>query len=353
LIRLRPDTGSDEAAPALPVGQVEDWARRHFEVVRQGSIERTYTGQGPPSWRSRWPEVERQPAAHRPADWWHMARLLDAREALGRPGRLLDLGCGVGWPAVPLSDGADSLIALDAARLAVRKTRAAARRRSCRNLRVLRGDAAHLPFPDACFDAVSMSNLMNVVRRPSAVAREALRVLKPGGRLVGRVQNFRYVLGGENERRTVTVTRDGPAFAYTYRRATVAPPHWFEITFTGSARTAPRVPAGRRRAGVEMVLAELERLRPALAPRAVCHGAEEYLPETAGARFEAAGFADVRVSPLSAEMARGFARDLERRHALPTTRDEFEERVGELLTGMRRAGFDAACTLSVTARRPD
>ncbi len=45
-------------------------------------------------------------------------------------------------------------------------------------------DALHLPFPDACFDAlVSGFLLRNVVDLPGAL-REQYRVLKPGGRMV-------------------------------------------------------------------------------------------------------------------------------------------------------------------------
>ncbi|WP_299361690.1 class I SAM-dependent methyltransferase [uncultured Paracoccus sp.] len=43
------------------------------------------------------------------------------------------------------------------------------------------GDATALPFPDASFDMVTMFDLLEHVPDDAAVAREALRVVRPGG----------------------------------------------------------------------------------------------------------------------------------------------------------------------------
>jgi len=45
-------------------------------------------------------------------------------------------------------------------------------------------DAHHLPFADGCFDAVVTFNTFEHLYDPPAAAREILRVLRPGGRLV-------------------------------------------------------------------------------------------------------------------------------------------------------------------------
>jgi SAM-dependent methyltransferase len=45
----------------------------------------------------------------------------------------------------------------------------------------VQGDATALPFPDASFDMVTMFDLLEHVPDDGAVAREALRVLRPGG----------------------------------------------------------------------------------------------------------------------------------------------------------------------------
>jgi SAM-dependent methyltransferase len=45
-------------------------------------------------------------------------------------------------------------------------------------------DAHHLPFRDACFDAVVTFNTFEHLHDPPAAAREIYRVLKPGGRVI-------------------------------------------------------------------------------------------------------------------------------------------------------------------------
>jgi len=51
-------------------------------------------------------------------------------------------------------------------------------------IRLARGDATHLPVPDAAFDAAMVAFGIRNVERPAAALREMCRALKPGGRLV-------------------------------------------------------------------------------------------------------------------------------------------------------------------------
>lgn len=51
-------------------------------------------------------------------------------------------------------------------------------------VRFVQGDAASLPFPSGSFELVTMFDLLEHVEDDASVAREALRVLRPGGQVL-------------------------------------------------------------------------------------------------------------------------------------------------------------------------
>jgi SAM-dependent methyltransferase len=99
--------------------------------------------------------------------------------------RVLDLGCGTGFPLVELAErlGDGAFVAgLDPWAEALRRARDKVARWSCRAA-VVRGDGAKLPFRSDAFDLV-VSNLgVNNFDDAAGALRECRRVLKPGGRL--------------------------------------------------------------------------------------------------------------------------------------------------------------------------
>jgi demethylmenaquinone methyltransferase/2-methoxy-6-polyprenyl-1,4-benzoquinol methylase len=103
------------------------------------------------------------------------------RAALGlRPGeRVLDVGAGTGVSTEEMARSGAYAVGAD---LSIGMLRAG---RSVRpQVPLLAGDALRLPFPDATFDAVTISfALRNVVDTEGAL-REFGRVTRPGGRLV-------------------------------------------------------------------------------------------------------------------------------------------------------------------------
>jgi len=97
--------------------------------------------------------------------------------------RILEVGVGTGfgiadYPPLCRVVGVD-LSAPMLARAAVRR-----RANSLSHVALCRMDALRLAFPDASFDAAYAPYLINVVPDPIQVAREMMRVCRPGGRLV-------------------------------------------------------------------------------------------------------------------------------------------------------------------------
>lgn len=98
-----------------------------------------------------------------------------------QPGeRVLIDGCGTGLDLPLLPPGLEiDAIDISPGMLALARERAAPL-----NARVQVMDAQSLNFPDAAFDCVVLHLIVAIVPDPLQALREAVRVLKPGGRIV-------------------------------------------------------------------------------------------------------------------------------------------------------------------------
>jgi len=150
-------------------------------------------GSGGPSAREMWRilllafrvRAEPLPYARAAADL--VPRYLRSRGV--RPtGSWLDVGCGGGALAPAMVEaGAERVVALDVAD---------------RRLPALRGNAfalgsaTALPFPDAAFDGVLCSNVLEHVADHAGMVRELLRVCRPGGTVYLSWTNWYSPLGG-------------------------------------------------------------------------------------------------------------------------------------------------------------
>ena len=104
-----------------------------------------------------------------------------------RPGEtVLDLGSGAGFDcflAASRVGRTGRVIGVDMTPEMVTKARANARRVDAANVEFRLGEIEHLPVPDGSVDVVISNCVINLAPDKSAVFQEAIRVLKPGGRI--------------------------------------------------------------------------------------------------------------------------------------------------------------------------
>jgi SAM-dependent methyltransferase len=111
--------------------------------------------------------------------------------------RVLDVGAGFGRHVFECARLGGRVVALDYAPDEVIETRDtldamvdAGEVTRDRALGVLRGDARRLPFPDACFDAVITSEVLEHIQDDVSAITEMVRVLKPGGHFAATVPSW-------------------------------------------------------------------------------------------------------------------------------------------------------------------
>lgn len=99
-------------------------------------------------------------------------------------GELLDVGTGSGSLLRILGGQAKHAVGLDLSTQALRVARAKVHGAGLNHCVFKQGDMYALPFTAASFDAVSFDHVLSTAERPGHALREAVRVLKRGGRII-------------------------------------------------------------------------------------------------------------------------------------------------------------------------
>jgi ubiquinone/menaquinone biosynthesis C-methylase UbiE len=105
-----------------------------------------------------------------------------------RYGRILELGCGVGYQSAFLSNFADEVVATDLPEEDIvthtpgmLKAMELHRQLNIHNVKLMGCSAESMPFPDDSFDMVYSSHVLEHIPMQAQALREIFRVLKPGG----------------------------------------------------------------------------------------------------------------------------------------------------------------------------
>ncbi len=102
---------------------------------------------------------------------------------VGDPGAVADLGCGAGLDAWVLAARGHRVVALDASRAMLARLRRCLARCPGLPLHGVLAELPRVPLRDGCVDWVLMNGAANLVPDRPRLLAEALRVLRPGGRL--------------------------------------------------------------------------------------------------------------------------------------------------------------------------
>jgi len=111
----------------------------------------------------------------------NVAKMLDGLQTRGR--RLLDIGCGIGGPALEMARtyGAE-VVGVDLEKPLVERARRAAKEQGLeRRCRFEPVDGMTLPFDDHSFDIVTSAGALTQTADKASQIDEIRRVLKPGG----------------------------------------------------------------------------------------------------------------------------------------------------------------------------
>ena len=95
-----------------------------------------------------------------------------------------DIGCGEGYLTLEAAQWARTVVGIDRSIDVLARAKALAARRRVTNVEWKKGDLAKLPLKEASVDVALLSQALHHATEPKRAITEAVRVLRPGGRLL-------------------------------------------------------------------------------------------------------------------------------------------------------------------------
>ena len=100
------------------------------------------------------------------------------------PLTVADLGCGEGYLTIEAARWAARVVAVDRSEVVLDRARALAERRRVANVTWKKGELEKLPIKNAAVDVAMLSQALHHAQQPARAVAEAVRVTKPGGRVL-------------------------------------------------------------------------------------------------------------------------------------------------------------------------
>ena len=106
--------------------------------------------------------------------------------------KVLDVGCNTGILLIPLLEKGVDIVGVDISKSDIKKAKEKLKGNNFSSDKASVADAKNLPFEENSFDMVLLSDILEHVSKPESVAKEAYRVVRPGGYILATVPNQRH-----------------------------------------------------------------------------------------------------------------------------------------------------------------